>query len=454
MYRKILFFALVLMFAACSSGQHKNKATKRVAVDLPLDSLLTVKVKADTTQSYVLYLPPQYSNDGSFPVIFAFDSQGEGGKVVKWLLPAARRYGYVIVGSMNFKNRVGNLDYILSSMMNDVFSRLKVNANRLYAAGFSGGGRVATSLAAVDALFRAVLSMSAGVDFTMIRNKNLCAAATAGLGDFNYWEVVKNSPQFAQNAQVPFWYAIFDGGHEYPPQKFARLSLLWFEANAMKTGIEPKDKSLIKEIKQVWDSIIDTSKTIEQQVWAYQSAQKFLDGLKNTRRYTKNLEKLVASEQYKQYLAEENRIYGMEVYLQQQYFQALKSKSLAWWKNEISVLDKKIQTENNPLYRGMYRRLKAFISIVCFSLSRDMLQKGFYDQARRIVEIYQLDDPQNPDVYFYWACLYANSHKQDSARWAIKKAFELGFNNYRRLQDYQCQAKIKGLNSILKNVKN
>ncbi len=452
MYKKIIFWGLVLLFAACS-GQQKDKAAERIGVDLPLDSVLTIKVKADTTQTYVLYLPPQYSDDGSFPVIFAFDSQGEGGKVVKWLLPAARRYGYVIAGSMNFKNRVGNLDYILSSLMNDLFSRLKVNTNRLYAVGFSGGGRVAATLAAEDTRFRGVLSMSAGVDFTMIRNKNLCAAATAGLGDFNYWEVVKNSPQFAQNAQVPFWYAVFDGGHEYPPQQFARLSLLWFEANAMKKGIEPKNKSLIKEIKQVWDTIIDTSKTIGQQVWAYQSAGKFLQGLKSTRKYQKHLSKLVESGQYKQYLAEQNRIYGMEVYLQQQYFQALKSKNLAWWNNEISVLNKKIQQEKDPLYRGMYKRLKAFISIVCFSLSRDMIQKGFYDEARRIVEIYQLDDPQNPDVYFYWACLYANSNEQDSARWAIKKAFELGFNNYRRLQDYQCQTKIQGLDDILKKVK-
>ncbi len=453
MKSRYLFLFILLAFLSCGKKDSHSSGQSAKFNAYPLDTAIVVREAADTTQSYVLYLPPQYKNDGSFPVIFAFDSQGNGGKMVKWLMPAARRYGYVIAGSNNFKNNVKDLDRILSGLMQDLFSRLKVNTQRLYNAGFSGGGRVAVYLTQVDKRFRGVASLSAGLSISMLENKQFCAAAFAGRNDFNYWEVVKISPQVAQSYGIPFWYAVFNGGHQYAPQIYSRLTLLWFEANAMRNGVVKKQKSLIREIKAVWDSIIDSSQTVESQVWAYQSAIKFLSGLKSVKRYQKQLSKLLSSSEYKNYLAEQNEIYRIETYLQQQYVQALKQKDVKWWHKEISALNQKIKTEKDLNYKAMYNRLKEFISIVCFSMARDLIHSGFYDQAKRIVRIYQMDDPENPDVYFYKSCLYMVENKVDSARVALAKARNLGFESWNRLKEYQCFSNVKNVDDFLKNVK-
>ena len=169
--------------------------------------------------------------------------------------------------------------------------------------------------------------------------------------------------------------------------------------------------------------------------------------------YQKQLSKLLSSAEYKNFLAKENEIYRIETYLQQQYAQALKQKDVKWWNKEISALNQKIKTEKDLHYKAMYYRLKEFISIACFSMARDLIHGGFYDQARRIVKIYQMDDPQNPDVYFYKACLYMIENQVDSAKVALAKARDLGFESWNRLKEYQCFSKVKNVDDFLKNVK-
>ncbi len=433
MRRTLVLLAILLAFGC---GKENKSANKNLNTGLPADSLITVKIRADTSQSYILYLPPGYSDNGTFPVIFAFDSHGNGKKIASWLRPAARRYGYVIAASNSFRNNVPNLGQILDNLQNDVFRRLNVDKTRLYTAGFSGGGRIATYWAAADKRFKGAASLSAGLSMSLINNIGFGVILFAGKRDFNYNEIIKNSPQIAQNNGIPLQIVVFDGGHEYPPRNYSQYAVLWFEVNAVRQGLKKKTSRLVKQVQNFTDSLIANARTIDEKIAAYQTAVNYLDGLKNTKHYAQKLAQLQQSEEYREYLQKTQKINNLEAYLQQQYLKALQTQSLQWWQREIQAINEKIKTETDPDYRALYYRLKAYISIVCFSLSRDLLQSGQIEQAGRIIKIYELDDPQNPDVYFYKAALYAIQNKPGQAVEQYKKALELGFNDYQRLNQY------------------
>jgi hypothetical protein len=75
------------------------------AQDLPVGKIIErVVCLKDDSQSYALYLPPNYTTDRRWPVIYAFDPAARGLRPVERFKDAAEKYGYIIVGSNNSRN--------------------------------------------------------------------------------------------------------------------------------------------------------------------------------------------------------------------------------------------------------------------------------------------------------------------------------------------------------------
>ena len=60
---------------------------------------------------------------------------------------AAEKYGYIVVGSNNSRNGPQPLSEIVSDLWADTHARFSIDDQRVYLAGFSGGARVAISVA-------------------------------------------------------------------------------------------------------------------------------------------------------------------------------------------------------------------------------------------------------------------------------------------------------------------
>ena len=112
----------------------------------------TVFCKGSPDQSYALYLPANYSAEKTWPVVFIFEPGARGKLAVDIFKHAGERFGSVIICSNNSSN-----DILLSecyraaeAMFEDAFLCYPVDTSRLFVAGFSGGARVASSLALED----------------------------------------------------------------------------------------------------------------------------------------------------------------------------------------------------------------------------------------------------------------------------------------------------------------
>ena len=222
-------------------------AVTALAQEIPRGEIVdSVKCAADQSQSYSLYLPSHYSKDREWSLILAFDPRGRGRAPVEQYRAAAEQYGYVVAGSNNSRNGPPQVSLDAArAMWSDVVNRFSINPKRMYAAGFSGGARIAMKVAIDSDQLAGVFASSAGFPPGHRRSElKFVVFGTMGTEDFNYLEM----RQFDQELSSPHRVVVFQGSHEWLPKDLAVDAVEWMEVQAMKAGRSPRDEKLIEKI--------------------------------------------------------------------------------------------------------------------------------------------------------------------------------------------------------------
>ena len=124
----------------------------------------TVKCRDTHGQSYAIFQPAQYDNKKSWPVILIFDPSARGRTGVNTFIEAGRKYGFILACSNNSHNGpMGDSFTAAAAMLQDIEERFNVDQKRIYAAGFSGGSRVAMAFAVTEKSISGVIGCGAGL---------------------------------------------------------------------------------------------------------------------------------------------------------------------------------------------------------------------------------------------------------------------------------------------------
>jgi tetratricopeptide (TPR) repeat protein len=221
--------------------------TLQVPLGKVVPSIPTIK---DPAQTYALYLPTTYSPDRSWPVIYAFDPIARGAVPVELMREMGEKYGYILVGSNVSRNgplQVSNDAAV--AMWDDTHVRFKIDAQRHYVTGFSGGARAATLVALLcKDCIAGVIAHGAGFPQQIEPTKDVkfIYFGTTGNLDFNYIELLDlDRSLIASGTTHRMRY--FDGGHEYAKPEVWREIFAWIELHAMKQGRKPKDQAFIQQ---------------------------------------------------------------------------------------------------------------------------------------------------------------------------------------------------------------
>ena len=88
----------------------------------------TVKCRESPGQSYALYMPAQYDNEKSWPVILIFDPAARGRTGVNAFIEAGRKYGFILACSNNSRNGqfIDNFS-AAAAMLRDVGERFNID---------------------------------------------------------------------------------------------------------------------------------------------------------------------------------------------------------------------------------------------------------------------------------------------------------------------------------------
>lgn len=369
---------------------HRNSIETNNSPTYPMGSVITtVSCQKDPSVTYALYLPTSYTQQKKYPVIFFFDAHARGNKPLKLYSQLADKYNFIFAGSNNSKNGIDNqtLGELIAVTMNDVIEKFSIDPVQIYTSGFSGGAKVASIAAFGSPQIKGVIACAAAMPVELLTQPlNFDYIAIAGLEDFNYREMAVQDQQL-KNITHDFF--VFKGGHEWAPVNVMDKAIRKMISNAMETGRKKKDERFITETsKFLKDSLIHIN---------YSAAQQ---------------------EQEKK--------------LQQQYMKALGEKDKSWWVKETKMLHEKTKQKNNAAYT--YKRILNYLSMACYSFVNKGLVQNQAEATGHYVSVYELIDPNNPDVYYFKAILFAKQGKNQETVDALKKSVELGLDDIEKVK--------------------
>lgn len=272
-----------------------------------------VTARNDATQSYALYLPTTYSTSEKQAILYCFDPAGRGRIAVERFSTAAEKYGYIVVGSNNSQNGLDGaaLTKILNVLWEDTHARLGIDERRAYAAGFSGGARVASFFAdACAGCVTGVVGNGAGFSSSVKPSPKLPFVyfGAVGVDDYNYLEMRGLEKSLAEN-KIAHRVETFSGGYEWLPLEAAERALAWMKLQAMKSGALERDEKFIEEMFRFRVAEIESNLAANRVFESYLSQTAIVrdfNGLRDIEKFEKAVRQAENSKELKKAVQSEN----------------------------------------------------------------------------------------------------------------------------------------------------
>jgi predicted esterase len=194
--------------------------------DLPRGQVIERVVCSDNArQSYALYLPRDYTSKRSWPILYCLDPGARGGLAVERFARAAGQAGWIVAGSNVSRNgAVEASREAIQWLVRDTHARFQIDDSRVFAAGFSGGARLALAWATGGGIAGVVASGAGFGASTTLEKARFRVFATAGADDFNFDEVYEMCAELSRRG-VPQRFVEAHGGHDWLPETLASQAL-------------------------------------------------------------------------------------------------------------------------------------------------------------------------------------------------------------------------------------
>jgi len=286
--KKVALLIVVLALQALSAFGQDGKPPNSVQ-KAPQTGVVIPKVVCSDQpeQSYALYLPKNYAPDRRWPIVYVFDPGAHGKVPIEIMKDAAERSGFIVASSNNSRNGAWKLaSEAARAMMKDAEARLAIESHRSYFAGFSGGARVAATVAQLCQCAAGVLLSGAGFRLGSLpsREANFPVFSAVGTYDFNFPEMVRLDAKL-ESLGYPHFLRQFEGPHQWAPSSVMDEAFAWFRLLAMKEGREPRDDGFVTAQKRLAEEralALETSGDLYSAWKEYRQAVSTFAGLTDT----------------------------------------------------------------------------------------------------------------------------------------------------------------------------
>lgn len=399
------FYILLILFSFQAIHAQEITIKKGTVID-------SLSINDSIAESYSLYLPVSYTNDKKWPVVFVFDSEGRGRSAAQLFRQAAEDQGYIIAASNNIDPKQSLLDNVKGGtrLINRVFSFFPIDTNRVYTAGFSEGGRVASALPAVFKEIDGVMSIGdAWINTDLITKRNgFSFIGLAGYKDHRY-SLLKETAQLLKITKSPSAVYRFEGGHEWPEGKFINNALATFTLEAMAKGIIPRDEAMVEKLYKADLETFESLRRMMQPYKAYNYLEKLeskysLFGKKDEIRG--RLKELRRTRAFKDQRREYNNVASTEYELVDRYLyffgedvNSSNFENLGWWSQQIKELQQ-LQQGKNQAEAEMAYRLEGMLSSLAENTFKDLSEKNARIDPLIFTAILKtIFDKENPQGY-------------------------------------------------------
>jgi hypothetical protein len=262
--KNTLFCLFIILNGICGYSQDKQLLPKGVIID-------SVKIINTANESYAVYLPKQYVTEVPSAIIFIFDPDARGKIGIEPFVLAAEAYNYILVCSNNSKNGPTDVNIqIANRLFDSVTSEYNIDPSQLYISGFSGGARLAGTIAISSGAFQGVIACGAsfnGLDKFALQGNNFSYVGMVGDKDMNYQEMIQNK-DWLDKVKIKNTLFISHLDHTWPAQKEMLRAFDWLEIQAYRRNIKKSNETIIKRIYDENLKIADSLKGNDEMISA------------------------------------------------------------------------------------------------------------------------------------------------------------------------------------------
>ncbi len=184
--------------------------------------------------SYYIYLPPNFNLTRKWPVLFIMSPGGGRPKTAERYIKGARKNGWILAVSKQSKNGFARSMTAVMAMIEDVQAKHPVDERRMYSSGFSGGARMAFSVAEIlkDIPMAGVLPCGAGGLGVKLSRKTVIYGI-CGSNCFNRWDMACTMKEI-KNKTSQLWF--FAGAHKWANEPELLDGINWLNGCYLKKG--------------------------------------------------------------------------------------------------------------------------------------------------------------------------------------------------------------------------
>lgn len=363
----------------------------------------TVFCEKDKNQMYSVYLPSSYTEDKKWPIIYFFEPAARGALPVRLYSDVAEELGYILVCTYNSRN--GSFDNSFKAadaLFLDTENRFSIDFDKIILSGFSGGSRLALSIAVISKAAYGVIGVGAAqppVPAYMVLNKqNFKYVGLVGSRDMNYLEHKTFRSQL-DAFEMDNLLVISNFTHRWADPEDFRIALLWMneDSKMLQEAITNKIESQMDSIPL--SDIIALDELIINQEFISSNSKHAKKALKEESKYIKKEELLKKTISDSINSAFESR--------------SLDSPSLNWVTRRIERLKAQKAKSESLQEKMMIDRLLNYTSAACYETGLGMKTQGFTKKALVGFAIWEAVT-ENP-VFAHWLKARVYAVEKDTA---------------------------------------
>ena len=443
---KIFFFVVALALYCVSASLSQTPTENPIQPGRVIEKVI---IQSHPDESYALFLPSNYTNETSWPIVFCLDPRARGKAAIERFATAAEKYGYIVVCSNNSRNGLNwsVVSEIFSNFWEDVHNRFNIDEKRTYAAGFSGGSRLASTYASrCRGCLAGVIGAGAGfpADIAPDAKTSFAYFGIVGVDDFNFGEMWQLEKKLSK-LSAPYHFENFAGGHEWAPQENLDHALAWFSLQAMRSRSTSKNEAFIEA--QFNSRALNANELLVNRQFldaaaAFSSIVRDFQDLRDVKTAVSRTEELAKSDDLKKEAKAEEDLY------RQQLREAGEIRML-WLKapqpedsspgrpvavERLNAWKKKKELPNDSKDRRLARRILSHLLIEAFETSQASQRNNDYTGALTNLELARAIDGKNANTAYEIARIHALKRERKAALESLEEAVTLGFKDLARLK--------------------
>ncbi|PZX94330.1 hypothetical protein DOS84_06815 [Flavobacterium aquariorum] len=391
----------ILLISICSYSQEKQLLPKGVIVD-------SVKIANTDNESYAVYLPKQYRREVPSAIVFIFDPGGRGKVGIEPFVLAAETYKYILVCSNNSKNGPTDVNLeIANHLFESVSTEFNLNPSELYISGFSGGARLAGSMAVSSGAFQGVIACGASfneMDKFALHDASFSYVGMVGDKDMNYQEMIKNE-EWLNKMMVKNTLFVSHQIHTWPSQKEMLRAFDWLEIQASKNSIRKPKETTIKKIYDENLKIADSLKGKNEMILAiveYERCNAIYDN-RGDEKIKTTIDSIKKSKEYENQISKRDEVSVLENEITNsilnQFDKELKvaksENDFKFWKIELKKLDDRKTKSKDIAIKNMVDRIKFMTKALVYEAAQESKRNFQNDKllyCKELEKVIQLYD--------------------------------------------------------------